>query len=91
MYKLIIYLCFDCCYLLEEYFVGCYVVMNVISVYVLDLLLQLVVDLDICNCCWDDKKVDVYYVIILIVWSFVINLMENEVKVYNLIVCQYLM
>lgn len=44
------------------------------------------VDLDIRNCCWDDKKVDVYYVIILIVWSFVINLMENEVKVYNLIV-----
>lgn len=65
--------------------------MNVISVYVSDLLSQLVVDLDIRNRCWDDKKVDAYYVIISIVRSFAINLTENEAKVYNLIVRQYLM
>ncbi len=65
--------------------------MNAISVHAPDLLPQPVVDPDIRNRCWDDKKVDAHHAIIPTARSSAINLTENEAKVYNLIARQYLM
>ncbi|WP_244555809.1 DNA topoisomerase, partial [Escherichia coli] len=56
-----------------------------------DLLPQPVVDPDIRNRCWDDKKVDAHHAIIPTARSSAINLTENDAKVSNLIARQYLM
>ena len=90
-HKLITYPRSDCRYLPEEHFAGRHAVMNAISVHAPDLLPQSVVDPDIRNRCWDDKKVDAHHAIIPTARSSAINLTENEAKVYNLIARQYLM
>lgn len=90
-HKLITYPRSDCRYLPEEHFAGRHAVMNAISVHAPDLLPQPVVDPDIRNRCWDDKKVDAHHAIIPTARSSAINLTENEAKVYNLIARQYLM
>ena len=83
-HKLITYPRSDCRYLPEEHFAGRHAVMNAISVHAPDLLPQPVVDPDIRNRCWDDKKVDAHHAIIPTARSSAINLTENEAKVYNL-------
>ncbi len=90
-HKLITYPRSDCRYLPEEHFAGRHAVMNAISVHAPDLLPQPMVDPDIRNRCWDDKKVDAHHAIIPTARSSAINLTENEAKVYNLIARQYLM
>ena len=90
-HRLITYPRSDCRYLPEEHFAGRHAVMNAISVHAPDLLPQPVVDPDIRNRCWDDKKVDAHHAIIPTARSSAINLTENEAKVYNLIARQYLM
>ncbi|VFS56895.1 DNA topoisomerase 3 [Kluyvera cryocrescens] len=63
-HKLITYPRSDSRYLPEEHFAGRQAVMNAISVHAPDLLPQPVVDPDIRNRCWDDKKVDAHHAII---------------------------
>lgn len=55
-HKLITYPRSDCRYLPEEHFAGRHAVMNAISVHAPDPLPQPVVDPDIRNRCWDDKR-----------------------------------
>ena len=81
----------DCRYLPEEHFAGRHAVLNAIAVHAADLLPQPVMDPEIRNRCWDDKKVDAHHAIIPTARSSAINLTENEAKVYNLIARQYLM
>ncbi|MBN0238424.1 DNA topoisomerase III, partial [Pseudomonas aeruginosa] len=66
-------------------------VLNAIAVHAADLLPQPVVDPEIRNRCWDDKKVDAHHAIIPTVRSSQVKLTDNEAKVYTLIARQYLM
>ena len=90
-HKLITYPRSDSRYLPEEHFAGRQAVMNAISVHAADLLPQPVVDPDIRNRCWDDKKVDAHHAIIPTARASNVNLTENEAKVYRLVATQYLM
>ena len=89
--KLITYPRSDCRYLPEEHFAGRHAVMNAISVHAPDLLPQPVVDPDIRNRCWDDKRSMRTTPSFRTARSSAINLTENEAKVYNPIARQYLM
>lgn len=90
-HKLITYPRSDSRYLPEEHFAGRHSVMNAIAVHAPDLLPQPVVNPDIHNRCWDDKKVDAHHAIIPTARASNVNLTENEAKVYNLVARQYLM
>lgn len=63
-HKLITYPRSDSRYLPEEHFAGRHAVLNAIAVHAADLLPQPVVDPEIRNRCWDDKKVDAHHAII---------------------------
>ncbi|MGU3412281.1 DNA topoisomerase III [Enterobacteriaceae bacterium C34A] len=90
-HKLITYPRSDSRYLPEEHFAGRQAVMNAISVHASGLLPQPVVDPEIRNRCWDDKKVDAHHAIIPTARSSSVNLTDNEAKVYELVARQYLM
>ncbi|AVL82247.1 DNA topoisomerase III [Klebsiella oxytoca] len=90
-HKLITYPRSDSRYLPEEHFAGRHAVLNAISVHAPDLLPQPVVDPEIRNRCWDDKKVDAHHAIIPTARSSQVKLSDNEEKVYTLIARQYLM
>ncbi|SNY59693.1 DNA topoisomerase III [Enterobacter sp. CC120223-11] len=90
-HKLITYPRSDSRYLPEEHFAGRQAVMNAISVHASGLLPQPVVDTEIRNRCWDDKKVDAHHAIIPTARSSSVNLTDNEAKVYELVARQYLM
>ena len=90
-HKLITYPRSDCRYLPEEHFAGRHAVLNAISVHAASLLPQPVVDPEIRNRCWDDKKVDAHHAIIPTARSAKVNLTDNEAKVYELVARQYLM
>ncbi|KAB1745159.1 DNA topoisomerase, partial [Klebsiella pneumoniae] len=90
-HKLITYPRSDSRYLPEEHFAGRHAVLNAIAVHAADLLPQPVVDPEIRNRCWDDKKVDAHHAIIPTVRSSQVKLTDNEAKVYTLIARQYLM
>ncbi|MGU3522495.1 DNA topoisomerase III [Enterobacteriaceae bacterium C23F] len=90
-HKLITYPRSDSRYLPEEHFAGRQAVMNAISVHASGLLPQAVVDPEIRNRCWDDKKVDAHHAIIPTARSSSVNLTDNEAKVYELVARQYLM
>ncbi|PCR73369.1 hypothetical protein CQA78_23530 [Klebsiella pneumoniae] len=89
--KLITYPRSDSRYLPEEHFAGRHAVLNAIAVHAADLLPQPVVDPEIRNRCWDDKKVDAHHAIIPTARSSQVKLTDNEAKVYTLIARQYLM
>ena len=90
-HKLITYPRSDSRYLPEEHSAGRHAVLNAISVHAPDLLPQPVVDPEIRNRCWDDKKVDAHHAIIPTARSSQVKLSDNEEKVYTLIARQYLM
>ena len=90
-HKLITYPRSDSRYLPEEHFAGRQAVINAISVHSPSLLPQPVIDTDIRNRCWDDKKVDAHHAIIPTARSSKVNLTDNEEKVYTLVARQYLM
>ncbi|MEN0580800.1 DNA topoisomerase III [Phytobacter palmae] len=90
-HKLITYPRSDCRYLPEEHYAGRHAVMNAIGAHAPDLLPQPVVNADLRNRCWDDKKVDAHHAIIPTARSTKVNLSEGEANVYNLIARQYLM
>jgi len=90
-HKLITYPRSDCRYLPEEHYAGRHAVMNAIGAHAPDLLPQPVVNGDLRNRCWDDKKVDAHHAIIPTARSTKVNLSEGEANVYNLIARQYLM
>lgn len=90
-HKLITYPRSDCRYLPEEHFAGRHAVLNAIGVHASSLLPQPVVDPEIRNRCWDDKKVDAHHAIIPTARSAKVNLTDNEAKVYELVARQYLM
>ncbi len=90
-HKLITYPRSDCRYLPEEHYAGRHAVMNAIGAHAPDLLPQPVVNPDLRNRCWDDKKVDAHHAIIPTARSSKVNLSEGEANVYNLVARQYLM
>ena len=90
-HKLITYPRSDSRYLPEEHFAGRHAVLNAISVHAASLLPQPVVDPEIRNRCWDDKKVDAHHAIIPTARSTKVSLTDNEAKVYELVARQYLM
>ena len=90
-HKLITYPRSDCRYLPEEHYAGRHAVMNAIGAHAPDLLPQPVVNADLRNRCWDDKKVDAHHAIIPTARSSKVNLSEGEANVYTLIARQYLM
>ena len=90
-HKLITYPRSDSRYLPEEHIAGRQAVINAISVHSPSLLPQPVIDTDIRNRCWDDKKVDAHHAIIPTARSSKVNLTDNEEKVYTLVARQYLM
>lgn len=90
-HKLITYPRSDSRYLPEEHFAGRHAVLNAIGVHAASLLPQPVVDPEIRNRCWDDKKVDAHHAIIPTARSAKVNLTDNEAKVYELVARQYLM
>ena len=90
-HKLITYPRSDSRYLPEEHFAGRHAVLNAIAVHAADLLPQPVMDPEIRNRCWDDKKVDAHHAIIPTARSSQVKLTDNEAKVYHLIARQYLM
>lgn len=90
-HKLITYPRSDSRYLPEEHFAGRHSVINAIGVHRPDLMPQPVVDTDIRNRCWDDKKVDAHHAIIPTARSSNVNLTDDERKIYGLVARQYLM
>lgn len=90
-HKLITYPRSDSRYLPEEHFAGRHAVLNAISVHAADLLPQPVVDPEIRNRCWDDKKVDAHHAIIPTARAGKVNLTQDERNVYGLVARQYLM
>lgn len=90
-HKLITYPRSDCRYLPEEHFAGRHAVLNAIGVHRPDLMPQPVVDTDLRNRCWDDKKVDAHHAIIPTARSSNVNLSDDERKIYGLVARQYLM
>ena len=90
-HKLITYPRSDCRYLPEEHYAGRHAVMNAIGAHAPGLLPQPVVNPDLRNRCWDDKKVDAHHAIIPTARSSKVNLSEGEANVYNLVARQYLM
>ncbi|MEJ5072082.1 DNA topoisomerase III [Enterobacter ludwigii] len=90
-HKLITYPRSDSRYLPEEHFAGRQAVLNAISVHASGLLPQPVVDPEIRNRCWDDKKVDAHHAIIPTARSSSVRMTDNEAKVYELVARQYLM
>ncbi|QCT21032.1 DNA topoisomerase III [Jejubacter calystegiae] len=90
-HKLITYPRSDCRYLPEEHYAGRHSVLNAIGVHAPDLLPQPVVDPEIRNRCWDDKKVDAHHAIIPTARGSAVKLTENESRVYELVARQYLM
>lgn len=90
-HKLITYPRSDSRYLPEEHFAGRHSVINAIGVHRPDLMPQPVVDTDIRNRCWDDKKVDAHHAIIPTARAGNINLSDDERKIYTLVARQYLM
>jgi DNA topoisomerase-3 len=57
-------------------------VLNAIAVHAADLLPQPVVDPEIRNRCWDDKKVDAHHAIIPTARSSQVKLTDNEEGVW---------
>lgn len=90
-HKLITYPRSDSRYLPEEHFAGRHAVINAIGVHSPSLLPQPVVNTDIRNRCWDDKKVDAHHAIIPTARSSKVTLTDNEEKIYTLVARQYLM
>lgn len=90
-HKLITYPRSDSRYLPEEHYAGRHAVMNAISVHTQNLLPQPVVNPDLRNRCWDDKKVDAHHAIIPTARISKVNLTHSEADVYNLIARQYLL
>ncbi len=90
-HKLITYPRSDCRYLPEEHYAGRHSVLNAIGVHAPDLLPQPVVDPELRNRCWDDKKVDAHHAIIPTARGSAVKLTENESRVYELVARQYLM
>ncbi|MGK9171755.1 DNA topoisomerase III [Yokenella regensburgei] len=90
-HKLITYPRSDCRYLPEEHYAGRHAVMNAISVHAQGLLPQPVVNPDLRNRSWDDKKVDAHHAIIPTARASKVNLTHSEADVYNLIARQYLL
>lgn len=90
-YKLITYLRSDCRYLPEEHFAERYAVLNAISVHQPEMYPQPVIDSERRNRCWNDKKVDAHHAIIRTARASKVNLTQDELIVYGLVVRQYLM
>lgn len=90
-HKLITYPRSDCRYLPEEHFAGRHAVLNAIGIHRPDLMPQPVIDTDLRNRCWDDKKVDAHHAIIPTARSSHVNLTDDERKIYGLVARQYLM
>ncbi len=90
-HKLITYPRSDCRYLPEEHYAGRHAVMNAIGVHTQGLLPQPVVNPDLRNRSWDDKKVDAHHAIIPTARASKVNLTHSEADVYGLIARQYLL
>jgi DNA topoisomerase-3 len=90
-HKLITYPRSDCRYLPEEHYAGRHAVMNAISIHAQGLLPQPVVDPELRNRSWDDKKVDAHHAIIPTARASKVNLTHSEADVYSLIARQYLL
>jgi DNA topoisomerase-3 len=89
-HKLITYPRSDCRYLPEEHYAGRHAVMNAIGAHT-GLLPQPVVNPDLRNRSWDDKKVDAHHAIIPTARASKVNLTHSEADVYALIARQYLL
>lgn len=89
-HKLITYPRSDSRYLPEEHFAGRHAVLNAIAVHAADLLPQPVVDPEIRNRCWDDKR-STRTMRLSQPPAAAVKLTDNEAKVYTLIARQYLM
>lgn len=87
IYKFLIYLCFDNCYFLDEYYYQVGDIVIVIVVIVFELVF-VIVDMDKGQKykVFNVSKIEVYYVIILMIKSGVgIQFNEKEWNVYNLV------
>ncbi len=91
-HKLITYPRSDSRYLPEEHFAGRHAVLNAIAVHAADLLPQPVMDPEIRNRCWDDKR-SMRTMRLSRPPAAVrqVKLTDNEAKVYHLIARRYLM
>ncbi|NIH15605.1 DNA topoisomerase III [Serratia symbiotica] len=90
-YKLITYPRSDCRYLPEEHFAERYAVLNAISVHQPEMYPQPMIDIERRNRCWNDKKVEAHHAIIPTAHASKVNLKQDELNVYGLVIRQYLM
>ncbi|MDP8099476.1 DNA topoisomerase III [Pasteurella atlantica] len=91
-HKLITYPRSDNRYLPKEHYGDRFKVTNAISQHLTEYQnLPEIVDLEIKNRCWNDKKVEAHHAIIPTARTGNIRLTENEKQVYQLIARQYLM
>ncbi|QGM80544.1 DNA topoisomerase III [Otariodibacter oris] len=91
-HKLITYPRSDNRYLPQEHFNDRFQVANAISGHLEEYsALPEVVDLNIRNRCWNDKKVEAHHAIIPTSRSGNVRLTENEKRIYSLIARQYLL
>lgn len=90
-YKLITYPRSDCRYLPEQHFAERHAVLNAISVHQPEMYPQPVIGSECRNRCWNDKKVDAPHAIIPTARASKINLTQDELNIYGLVVRQYLM
>lgn len=91
-HKLITYPRSDNRYLPNTHYADRHKVINAISQHLTDYQqLPEVIDLEIKNRCWNDKKVEAHHAIIPTARTGNISLNQNEKNIYQLIACQYLM
>ncbi|OOR98852.1 DNA topoisomerase III [Canicola haemoglobinophilus] len=91
-HKLITYPRSDCRYLPEEHFAEHHAILHAISAQSpLYQKLPDIVDAELKNRCWNDKKVEAHHAIIPTAKNKAANLNQNEQQIYNLIARQYLM
>ncbi|ARU64491.1 DNA topoisomerase III [Histophilus somni] len=91
-HKLITYPRSDCRYLPEEHFAARHTILRAISAHsILYKEIPDIVNTELKNRCWNDKKVEAHHAIIPTAKRQTVHLNQNEQQIYNLIARQYLM
>ncbi|WP_075321863.1 DNA topoisomerase III [Histophilus somni] len=91
-HKLITYPRSDCRYLPEEHFSARHTILRAISTHsILYKEIPDIVNTELKNRCWNDKKVEAHHAIIPTAKNKTVSLSQNEQQIYDLIARQYLM
>ncbi|WP_075320120.1 DNA topoisomerase III [Histophilus somni] len=91
-HKLITYPRSDCRYLPEEHFSARHTILRAISAHsILYKEIPDIVNTELKNRCWNDKKVEAHHAIIPTAKNKTVSLSQNEQQIYDLIARQYLM